>query len=70
MSERRIETFVDCLVEAAGTPGFVKLFNELTGSHLTPESPPDSADARAFVAFVDIYAWQPTLAAVAQAEAG
>jgi hypothetical protein len=62
MSERPTRTFIDCLVEAAGTPEFVPLFNQLTGYHLTPQSAPDSDDARAFVAFVYHWVWEPTLA--------
>lgn len=52
INERPLSTLVDCLVEAAGTPGFVKLCNALTGYHLTPQSAPDSADARAFVTLI------------------
>lgn len=51
MNERPISTVVNGLVEAAGTPGFVKLLKALTGDHLTAPSAPDSADARAFVAW-------------------
>jgi hypothetical protein len=51
MNERPISTLVNGLVEAAGTPGFVKRCKALTGDHLTPPSAPDSADARAFVAW-------------------
>jgi len=51
MNERPISTLGDCLVEAAGTPGFVKRCKALTGDHPTPPSAPDSADARAFVAW-------------------
>jgi hypothetical protein len=50
MNGRPISILVNGLVEAAGTAGFVKLFNALTGYHLTPQSAPDSAEARAFVA--------------------
>jgi hypothetical protein len=69
MSERPIRTFADCLYECANTPGFVALFNRLSGHHLTPQSAPGSVDAQAFADFVDAYVWQPLLAFVARAEA-
>jgi hypothetical protein len=51
MHERPLSTLVNGLVEAAGAPGVVKRCKALTGDHLTPPSAPDSADARAFVAW-------------------
>ena len=69
MSERPMRAFVDCLYESANTPGFVEIFNRLTGCHLTPQSAPDSADARTFVAFVARWVWQPWLDALARDEA-
>jgi hypothetical protein len=69
MSEHSIRTFVDCLCECANTLGFVGQFKRLTGYHLTPQSAPDSADARAFVAFVARWVWQPWLDALERDEA-
>jgi hypothetical protein len=69
MSERRIRTFADCLYESASTPGFVEISNRPAGSHLTPQSPPDNADAQAFAAFVATWVGEPLLAVLARAEA-